>query len=116
MPLHGEDARTRNKFVLATESTKDSIMKRREEILESYCEKGEDGKAIIENGQYKLSEGKEEEAKKELTTFLESDSGLALDRKMYKPIALVLEKNVKGAFSIEEGKEYYKIIDILESL
>lgn len=110
--MHGEDARTRNNFVKATESKKQIIDIKRTTILESFSEKDKDGKAIIENGSFKIKEGKMDECAKELADYFEQDSDISIDK--CRGIALVLEKNMRASMTIVEAQEYYKVIDLLE--
>lgn len=117
-PLHGSDARTRNRFIELTGKEYHEIFPKRQAILEEASDKDENGKAKIENGMYAIPVDKQEETQAKVKAFLEEKIAYVLDKKS-KPIFVgirsILEKNAKP-MSIGEGKIYDEVMTELESI
>lgn len=118
VPLHGEELRNRNKFIGIIEPLKEEADNKRIEILESHSDKDADGKAIIEEGQYKIPEDKKGLVFDELAKFLDGETPLKVtdDNKAYFISARdILKKSTKD-MDIEQGKVYDRILTEFETL
>ena len=117
-PLHGSDARTRNRFIELTGKEYHEIFPTRQSILEEASDKDENGKAKIENGMYAIPVDKQEATQAKIKSFLEEKIAYALDKKtkpVFVGIRAILEKHAKP-MSIGEGKIYDELMTELESI
>lgn len=114
-PMHGEELRTRTKFINFIEEKKNEGENKRNELLSEYADKDESGKAIIENGMYKIGVENQISYIKEFGEFLNGDTGLKVEKTLGKGIYAILKKSTKD-MDIEQGKEYDKIMSAFEAL
>ncbi len=118
-PLHGEQSRSRNKFVkLITKQYNDSI-NGRTDILKSFADKDKKTKQpIIENGLYKMSDAKLVKAKEEVTEFLNESVEYTIaksDKAIIRSIIEILN-NAKLPLDIPTGQVYEEVMSELESV
>lgn len=114
-PMHGDELKARNAFIKAITPQYEEIEKTRVATLEKHADKGEDGKPIVDAGQYKLSEEGQKATLEEYNTFLEgSKSYPDLDKTVAHQIARSIETNPKG-YGLDEGMMIEEVIkSILE--
>lgn len=114
-PMHGDELKARNTFIKAVTPQYELIEKTRVDLLEKHADKGEDGKPIIENDQYKLSEAGQKATLEEYNTFLEGEQEyVGFDKVTANQIARSIETNPKG-YGLDEGMMIEEVIkSILE--
>jgi hypothetical protein len=122
IPLHGEELRSRNKFIKLIEDQHLKTQEKRVTMLNEAAEKDENGKPIFEeSGHYKLTDENTQKFGKEFNSFLKDSSqlysieGTEMKKYVEDIKTLLLERMVKG-LDIEEGKIYDAILEELESV
>lgn len=114
-PMHGDELRSRTQFINLIETKKNEGEEKRVTLLEEYADKDEAGKAIIENGMYKIGVENQVSYIKEFGEFLNGDTGLEVEKKLAKAIYNILKKSTKD-MDIEQGKEYDKLMSAFEAI
>lgn len=118
-PLHGEQARARNKFTAIIEKQYFASLEGRTEILKKYSDKDKKTKQpIIENSLYKMPEKVLEEAKKEVQKFLDKTTSYELtknEKLIVKTVVKILN-DAKIPLDIANGKIYDEVMGELEGV
>lgn len=115
IPLHGEDLRTRNKFISLLEPQHEAINTKRIALLEEVAAKDEAGKAIVKDGLYEIPEEKKEEYTKVYSEYLNERADYDLSRTVNKyTLKNVLMTKLTKGLDIEEGKLFEEIVGQLE--
>ena len=114
-PMHGDDAKFRHEILKILRPAYEKIIDGRQEIMLSYSEKGEDGKPLILDGQYKILAEKKGEATQKSVEYLLGDSGVTLDKKTATKLVFVIDKNNRADMDIDEADIYYQVLAKLES-
>lgn len=118
-PLHGEQARARNKFTAIIEKQYLASLDGRTDILKKFSDKDKKTKEpIVENGLYKMSDTKLEEAKKEVNKFLDKVTTYELtkaEKQLVKTIIKILN-DAKIPLDIANGKVYDSVMSELEAV
>jgi len=118
-PLHGEQARARNKFTAIIEKQYFASLEGRTAILKEYSEKDKKTKEpIIENGMFKMGDKVLEKAKEEVTKFLAKTTTYELtknEKALVKTIVKILN-DAKIPLDIANGKIYDEVMGELESI
>ena len=118
-PLHGEQARARNKFTAIIEKQYFASLEGRIDILKSFADKDKKTKApIIENGLYKMSEKVLEKAKADVQKFLDKTTVYELtknEKSLVKTVVKILN-DAKIPLDIANGKIYDEVMGELESV
>lgn len=124
VPLHGEDARARNRFVQLAKEEYHAFNPKRIEILERHAVKGEDGKpklvevAGVAGKVYDIPAAGQEAAQKEVEALVGETITYALDkesRKAWLSVADILRKHSKP-MSIQDGARYDEVLTALETI
>lgn len=119
LPLHGEQARARNKFTAIIEKQYFASLEGRTNILKEYSDKDKKTKEpIIENGMYKMSEKVLEKAKEEVTKFLAKTTTYEFtknEKALVKTVVKILN-DAKIPLDIQNGKIYNEVMGELESV
>lgn len=119
LPLHGEQARARNKFTAIIEKQYFASLEGRTNILKEYSDKDKKTKEpIIENGMYKMSEKVLEKAKEEITKFLAKTTTYEFtknEKALVKTVVKILNDE-KIPLNIQNGKIYDEVMGELESV
>lgn len=119
LPLHGEQARARNKFTAIIEKQYFASLEGRTNILKEYSDKDKKTKEpIIENGMYKMSEKVLEKAKEEVTKFLAKTTTYEFtknEKALVKTVVKILN-DAKIPLDIQNGKIYDEVMGELESV
>lgn len=119
LPLHGEQARARNKFTAIIEKQYFASLEGRTNILKEYSDKDKKTKEpIIENGMYKMSEKVLEKAKEEITKFLAKTTTYEFtknEKALVKTVVKILN-DAKIPLDIQNGKIYDEVMGELESV
>lgn len=119
LPLHGEQARARNKFTAIIEKQYFASLEGRTNILKEYSDKDKKTKEpIIENGMYKMSEKVLEKAKEEVTKFLAKTTtyeSTKNEKALVKTVVKILN-DAKIPLDIQNGKIYDEVMGELESV
>jgi hypothetical protein len=117
-PMHGKEARSRNKFIELVGEEYHKMFPMREELLTKYSEKDENGKAKIENGLFAIPADKQDEAKNAMKEMLDTKISFVLDkatRGVVIDVRTILE-GTKKEMGIAEGKMYDEVMNSLESI
>lgn len=118
-PLHGEQARARNKFTAIIEKQYFASLEGRTDILKKFADKDKKTKEpIVENGLYKMSDAKLEEAKKEVNKFLDKVTTYELtkaEKTLVKTVVKILN-DAKIPLDIANGKVYDSVMSELEAV
>jgi hypothetical protein len=118
-PLHGEQARARNKFTAIIEKQYFASLEGRTEILKEYSEKDKKTKEpIIENGLFKMGDKVLEKAKEEVTKFLAKTTTYELtknEKALVKTVVKILN-DAKIPLDIANGKIYDEVMGELEGV
>lgn len=118
-PLHGEQARARNKFTAIIEKQYFASLEGRTDILKKFADKDKKTKEpIVENGLYKMPDAKLEEAKKEVNKFLDKVTTYELtkaEKQLVKTVIKILN-DAKIPLDIANGKIYDSVMSELEAV
>lgn len=114
-PLHGEQARFRNKFLTAIRSVFDDLTEKRKVIIESNAKRGEDGKPIIKDGSYELPEERKVQNEKDVNALYDQEVIITVDKQVIKGIRTVFQ-GLTRAMGIEEGRAYDELMEKLEAI
>ena len=117
LPLHGDQARARNKFAKIIEKQYKDSLDGRTEILKKYSDKDKKTKEpIIEKGMYKMSDTVLKKAKEEVTKFLEKVTTYELTKadKVYARIVVKILTDAKIPLDIANGEIYEQVMSELE--
>jgi hypothetical protein len=118
-PLHGEQARARNKFTAIIEKQYFASLEGRTDILKSFADKDKKTKEpIIENGMFKMGDKVLEKAKEEVTKFLAKTTAYELtknEKALVKTVVKILN-DAKIPLDIANGKIYDEVMGELESV
>jgi hypothetical protein len=119
LPLHGEQARARNKFTAIIEKQYFASLSGRTDILKEYSEKDKKTKEpIIENGMFKMGDKVLEKAKEEVTKFLAKTTTYEFtknEKALVKTVVKILN-DAKIPLDIANGKIYDEVMGELESI
>lgn len=124
LPLHGEQARARNKFTAIIEKQYFASLDGRTDILRKFSDKDKKTKEpIMEKNLkgeslYKMSDDKLEEAKKEVNKFLDKVTTYELtkaEKQLVKTIIKILN-DAKIPLDIANGKVYDSVMSELEAV
>lgn len=121
-PVHGPAARARNFVAEKIRVIHDNIIQGRSSILEEAAEKdAESGKPIIENGKFKISEEKMEEARELLVKYLQTkvkiiDIEDKAAREAMRGVYDILRNSpfIGPGLNVAEGKVYDELLKKFE--
>ena len=119
-PLHGEQARARNKFTAIIEKQYLASLDGRTDILKKFADKDKKTKEpVVENGLYKMSKAEDKDkAQKEVTKFLAKETTYALtknEKALVKTVIKILN-DAKIPLDISNGKVYDSVMSELEAV
>jgi hypothetical protein len=116
-PLHGDFARARNKFLKVISPIVGELTKDRNAIIESNCRRGDDGKPVINPDKtYDVLPERREQNEKDVNALYEKSVVISdLDKAVVKNMRVTF-KNLPKAMSIEEGRAYDELMEILEAI
>lgn len=111
--IPSDKARARANFFESIKEDITAVNEGRVALLESFSEKDAEGKAIIENGNYKILVGKEAECKEALAEFMNKEVDLSSAHGLLVMKKMLVDLNVP--MSVEDGRFYSEIMDAVES-
>jgi hypothetical protein len=118
IPLHGSDARARNRFVTLLGTKLVALNQERQKILDNYCKKDKDGKPkLIENNtKYDFTPVNLEKANNELTELYSEDCIIDILPSNEEDIKIATDTILKTSktFNITEGAIYDEIAKSFE--
>lgn len=119
IPLHGEQIRARNRFLKIIQKDFDAIHPTRIAMIEKYASKDAEGKPVLKDKLYDIPEDKQEEAKAELTKFLDTENEYPVNKETkqdYIEIGKVLKEKLTQGFNIDQGKLYDEVVTKFEAI
>ena len=118
-PLHGEQARARNKFAKIIKDQYEKSLSGRTDILKKYADKDKKTKeAIIKDGLYQMPDTTLEKAKADMNKFLDKETIYEVT-KSEKPLIRIIVKILNDAkipLDIANGEIYDQIMTELEKV
>ena len=120
IPLHGSEARLRNKFISLIDKQLTVIRNERQRILHKYTKKDESGNLkTVEGGKsFDISPDDLKKFRNEMKEFLEKEHPIEVSDKNKSAVKiaskLVLETN--KTFNVEEGADYDEIAQAFENI
>lgn len=119
VPLHGEEARKRNRLVQVIQPLTDKAESHRMELVKKYADKDEKGEPIIENKVFKMTDEARDKATKEMDEYL-LDNVLEFEvNAANTPLLIALRDILKKSqvpLSIEDGAIYDDVLSELEEV
>ncbi len=120
-PVHGVEARQRNVFVREYKASYEQAVQGRKDVLASLADKDENGKAIVEQGKYKIPDEKLDEAKDLVNKYLDETTYEILpetkgQKESLRSVYTILKDKpmVAGGITLEDGEVYDSLLTKIE--
>ena len=114
VPLHGEKVRVRNTIIKAFDPSYQKLEADRIKILNDMAEKDKKGNPIMEDGSFKIPEGKHGEFQTKFAMAMSEKADISISKKEVKMLIDILLNSIMKSFNVAEGAIYDDVISALE--
>ena len=118
VPLHGEELRSRVKFIGYILPQTEGLDAKRLKFCEGFADKDEDGKPILEKGQFKMTEENTKMFGEEYQKLLKEEKEYEIDsdnKKHFQTTHTILSTKVVNGMGIDEGAVYDTVLNKFET-